>query len=104
MVFAECEKKKGVKSKYRGQTGRSTHERTKEHFSNWENKTDDSPLWRHSVECHDMNVFPVEIYVGQVLWKANAENDNRSGDDRGNGGNRIVKQQERVWIRESTYN
>ena len=63
MMCAECEKKKGVKSKYRGQTGRSTFERTKEHFTNWENKKDDSPLWRHSVECHNMNIFPVKMRV-----------------------------------------
>ena len=63
MMCAECEKKKGVKSKYRGQTGRSTFERTKEHFTNWENKRDDSPLWKHSVECHNMNIFPVKMRV-----------------------------------------
>ena len=63
MVCAECEKKKGVKSKYRGQTGRSTHERSNEHFDNWEKKKEDSPLWRHSVECHNMNIFPVKMRV-----------------------------------------
>ena len=63
MVCADCEMKEGVKSKYRGQTGRSTHERTKEHFDNWKNKKEDSPLWRHAVEYHNMNVFPVKMRV-----------------------------------------
>ena len=52
-----------MKNKYVGQTGRSMYERMKEHFSNWEMKKEDSPLWQHSMEHHQSEPFPVEIKV-----------------------------------------
>ena len=63
MVCAECEDKKGIEHRYRGQTGRSTHHRSNEHFDNWEKKKEDSPLWRHSIEYHNMNTFPVKMKI-----------------------------------------
>ena len=63
MACKECKGKIGVKRKYRGQTGRSTYDRINEHFENWEKKKEDSPLWKHSVEHHGMNTFPVEVKV-----------------------------------------
>ena len=48
---------------YRGQTGRSTNERFGEHFEKWRKKDEDSPLWKHSVEHHDMNPFPVKVRI-----------------------------------------
>ena len=58
-----CENKRGVKNKYRGQTGRSTNERVGEHFDKWEKKTEDSVLWRHSVNHHNMTTFPVKVRI-----------------------------------------
>ena len=58
-----CMDKRGVKNKYRGQTGRSTNERFGEHFDKWEKKDEDSPLWRHSVEHHGMSTFPVKARI-----------------------------------------
>ena len=52
-----------MKNKYRGQTGRSTNERVGEHFDKWEKKTEDSVLWRHSVNHHNMTTFPVKVRI-----------------------------------------
>ena len=59
----ECKDKAEVKNKYRGQTGRSTYERMNEHFDKWEKKSEESPLWRHSVDHHSMNTFPVKVRI-----------------------------------------
>ena len=45
----------------RGQTGRSTYERMKEHFSKWESKDDDSILHKHAMEHHSGEVFEVDV-------------------------------------------
>ena len=46
---------------YRGQTGRTTYHRVKEHFMKWEKKTDDSVLHKHSTKCHGGERFEVGI-------------------------------------------
>jgi hypothetical protein len=51
------------KRKYRGQTGRSVYERTKEELRDWKNKSDHSPLWRHSELYHDGQEFELEVSV-----------------------------------------
>ena len=48
---------------YRGQTGRTTYHRMKEHFSKWEGKTEDSVLHKHSIQCHGGEKFEVGIKV-----------------------------------------
>ena len=49
--------------KYRGQTGRSLYERTKEEIKDWKNKTDYSPLWKHSQVFHEGENYELEIKV-----------------------------------------
>jgi hypothetical protein len=49
--------------KYRGQTGRSTYERTGEHMDDWEKKRDRCPLWRHSMQYHSGAEFEYEIKI-----------------------------------------
>ena len=46
---------------YRGQTGRTTYHRMKEHFSKWESRTEDSVLHKHSMECHGGEEFDVSV-------------------------------------------
>ena len=48
---------------YRGQTGRSTYERLKEHFLKWEGKADDSNLHKHSLECHNGERFNFTVRI-----------------------------------------
>ena len=50
-----------LSKQYRGQTGRSTYERMKEHFSKWESKADDSILHKHAMEHHSGEVFEVDV-------------------------------------------
>ena len=59
----ECKDKENVKNKYRGQTGRSIHERMREHFDDLEKKKENSPLWQHSIEHHDSRKFPVTLKI-----------------------------------------
>ena len=47
--------------KYRGQTGRTMYHRMKEHYTKWDNKTEDSVLHKHSLECHEGERFEVGI-------------------------------------------
>ena len=49
--------------KYRGQTGNSIGERTKEHFDDWKRGETSSPLHRHSELFHGGNTFPVSIKI-----------------------------------------
>ena len=49
------------KRKYRGQTGRSAYERTKEEVHGWRNKCDGNPLWRHSELYHGGGDFDLEL-------------------------------------------
>ena len=48
---------------YKGQTGRSICERTKEHIDDWGKKMDRCPLWRHAVEHHNGKDFEFEITI-----------------------------------------
>ena len=48
---------------YRGQTGRTTYHRMKEHFTKWENGTEDSVLHKHSVKCHGGGDFEVSVKI-----------------------------------------
>ena len=54
----EC---KEDRRKYRGQTGRSVYERTKEEILAWEKREEKSPLWKHSQLFHDGNTFDMDI-------------------------------------------
>ena len=47
--------------KYRGQTGRSVYERTKEEMVAWEKQDEKSPLWKHSIGCHGGRKFDIDI-------------------------------------------
>ena len=49
--------------KYRGQTGRTTYHRMKEHFIKWEKGTEDSILHKHSAQCHGGDEFEVSVKV-----------------------------------------
>jgi hypothetical protein len=49
--------------KYRGQTGRSVYERTKEEIDDWKNKSENSPLWRHSELYHQGEDFELEVTI-----------------------------------------
>ena len=48
---------------YRGQTGRTTYHRMKEHLKKWEEKTEDSVLHKHSLQCHGGGEFEVSVKV-----------------------------------------
>ena len=48
---------------YRGQTGRTTYHRMKEHFAKWESGTEDSVLHEHSVKCHRGGDFEVSVKI-----------------------------------------
>ena len=56
----ECEE---CRRKYRGQTGNSIGERTKEHFDDWKRRESSSPLHRHSELFHEGQSFPVSIKI-----------------------------------------
>ena len=49
--------------KYRGQTGRSIHERMSEHFELYEKKDEKSILWKHAAKQQDDEKFPMKINV-----------------------------------------
>ena len=62
MSCVDCKEALGKPEKmYRGQTGRTTYHRLKEHFSKWEDRTEDSVLYKHSIECHRGEDFVVGI-------------------------------------------
>ena len=48
---------------YRGKTGRTTYHRMKEHFTKWQQKTEDSVLHRHSTQHHGGGEFEVNVKV-----------------------------------------
>ena len=48
---------------YRGQTGRSAYERTKEQVFAWERSDDECPLMRHSMLYHEGEVFEIDIKI-----------------------------------------
>ena len=47
----------------RGQTGRSSYERTKEHIEKWEAKADDSYLHKHAVQYHNGGTFNIDVKI-----------------------------------------
>lgn len=49
--------------KYRGQTGRSIYERFKEEVRDWKNKSENSPLWRHSELYHEGQDFELDVKI-----------------------------------------
>ena len=49
--------------KYRGQTGRSVYERVKEEEKDWKNRSENSPLWRHSELYHQGEDFELEVKI-----------------------------------------
>ena len=57
----ECEQI--VTKQYRGQTGRSSYERTKEHIEKWEAKADDSYLHKHAVQYHNGETFNINVKI-----------------------------------------
>ena len=52
-----------IEKQYRGQTGRSEYERTKEHIEKWEAKADDSYLHKHAVQYHNGESFNIDIKI-----------------------------------------
>ena len=48
---------------YRGQTGRSAYERTKEQVSAWENGDEECPLMKHSMLYHEGKVFEIDVRI-----------------------------------------
>jgi len=63
IMCQDCKIDTKKKNKYRGQTGRSVHERMNEHFNLWETKSEKSVLWQHSMEHHNSKEFPVEAKI-----------------------------------------
>ena len=57
----DCEA--NVEKKYKGQTGRTLYHRMKEHFKKWDDKVEDSALYKHSVQCHGGEKFGVGVKV-----------------------------------------
>ena len=52
-----------IDKQYRGQTGRSEYERTKEHIEKWEAKADDSYLHKHAVQYHNGGTFNINVKI-----------------------------------------
>ena len=64
MYCEDCKSAMEIEEKkYRGQTSRTTYHRTKEHFKKWEDKAEDSVLYKHSVECHGGEKFQVGMKI-----------------------------------------
>ena len=64
MYCTKCKETVNTPDKaYRGQTGRTTYHRMKEHFKKWGERTEDSVLHKHSLECHDGEEFEVGVKV-----------------------------------------
>ena len=55
--------KETVTKQYRGQSGRSIYERMKEHFREWEQKSMDSYLQKHSLRYHNGEMFGVDVKI-----------------------------------------
>ena len=51
------------RKKYIGQTGRSVYERVREEVQDWRDKSEKSPLWRHSELHHGGGEFEMEVKV-----------------------------------------
>ena len=52
-----------VTKMYRGQTGRSTYERTKEHIEKWEAHATDSYLHKHALQYHNGGTFNIDVKI-----------------------------------------
>ena len=52
-----------VSKRYRGQTGRSEFERTKEYIKKGEAKAEDSYLHKHAVQYHNGGTFNIDIKI-----------------------------------------
>ena len=52
-----------VEQAYRGQTGRTTYHRMKEHFAKWESGAEDSNLYKHSLESHNGARFNYTVRI-----------------------------------------
>ena len=50
-----------VNKHYRGQTSRAVYDRTKEHIKDWNDKSENSPLHRHSEIYHNGEKFEISI-------------------------------------------
>ena len=48
---------------YRGQTGRSVYERTKEHIEKWEAQAEDSYLQKHALQYHNGGTFNIDVKI-----------------------------------------
>ena len=64
VYYIDCEDcQQTIYKQYRGQTGRSIYERMKEHFKEWDRKSDDSYLHKHSQQYHNGETFSVDVKV-----------------------------------------
>ena len=52
-----------VMKMYRGQTGRSVYERTKEHIEKWEAQAEDSYLQKHALQYHNGGTFNIDVKI-----------------------------------------
>ena len=65
MYFIDCEDcLETILKEYRGQSGRSIYERTKEHYKQWLKKCEDSYLYKHSLEYHNGETFRINVKIG----------------------------------------
>ena len=59
---------KECKREYKGQTGRSTYERTCEHIDDWEKGRDRCPLLKHSLQYHGGKKFEYEVKIEALCF------------------------------------
>ena len=57
LTCKECDRR------YRGTTSKSVYHRTKKEVADWLKKDEDSPLWKHSQQYHQGEMFEMEITV-----------------------------------------
>ena len=57
IICKECARR------YRGQTGRSNHERTNEHVDGWKKRSQECPLFRHSQLYHEGRQFEFDVKI-----------------------------------------
>ena len=61
IVCTDCQET--VSKQYREQSGKSVYERMKEHFKEWEKKSQDSYSHKHSLQYHNGEVFSVDVSI-----------------------------------------
>ena len=54
---------KSCRRKYRGQTGRSVHERFGEEVKDWLDEDDGSPLWQHCEQYHEGQFMNMDVEI-----------------------------------------